>query len=347
MPKRKIAEVETEEIQTSEIIQFPDNAMLIIFAQLDTSSLIEASKVCKKWFNLSKDSTLWTKLDLRGRKKALSLKNLWKLSRARFTTALTELHLRGSVGPSKAVLDTITIPFLDSLKQRCPNLTSLTLENFDLRQQALGLSISMLPPQLLSLSLKDSMLSHGWFDSLKLNTFHMEKLGILDVSNCTIVSNTDLEAFSYLRNLHTLLLYNCYRISARGIPTIAANLRSLTTLDVSCCPGINDVALHYFGRNLQELRKLSLRFCHHVTDSGISSLIYGATELEYLDIFSCHEVTTQSLKNISQYSKSLKYLDVRSCKVTKEDVATFATSLPSCNVIYFEEANCPSCSLFH
>ncbi len=342
MPKRKVEETEADscredQIQTAEILRFPDNVMLKIFENLDTSSLVRASKVCKKWFLLTKDSSLWRKLDLRGRTKALSAKNLWKLSRAHFSAALRELHLRGSVGPSKAILDPITVPFLEHIKQQCPNLTSLTLENFDLRQNALN--ISVLPAQLNYLSLKDSMLSHGWFESLKNNTFNMESIKVLDLSNCTVISNTDLEAFSYLRSLQTLLLYNCYRISARGIPTIAANLRSLSTLDVSCCPGINDVALHYFGRNLLSLKKLNLRFCHHITDGGITSLVYGARELEYLDIFSCHEVTNQSLKNIAQYSKKLKYLDLRGCKVTKEEVLALANLMPSCNIIYLEGAS--------
>ncbi len=339
MPKRKRNESISDcfcDVQTADIFRFPDNVLLLIFAKLDTSSLVRASKVCKKWFSLTKDATLWRKLDLRGRTKALSAKNLWKLSRAHFSSQLKELHLRGSVGPSKAVLDPITVPFLDHIKQQCPNLTLLTLENFDLRQTSL--SISVLPPQLTYLSLKDSMLSHGWFESLKNNTFNMQFIKVLDLSNCTVISNSDLEAFSYLRNLQSLLLYNCYRISARGIPTIAANLRSLSTLDVSCCPGINDVALHYFGRNLLTLKKLNLRFCHHITDSGIASLIYGARDLEYLDIFSCHEVTNQSLKNIAQYSKKLKYLDVRSCKVTKEEVLALAGVLPGCNILYLENS---------
>lgn len=318
--------------QIAEILKFPDNVLLLVFAHLDTASLIRASKVCKKWYTLSKDASLWRKLDIRSIPKPLSQKSLWRLSRARFTVALKELHLRGSVGRTRAILDSITIPFLDDLKRRCPNLTDLTLENYDLRQ----IVISVLPSQLSHLSLKDSMIAHGWFESLKNNTFNMEKLKFLDLSNCTAISNTDLEALSYLTNLQALLLYNCYRISARGIPTIAANLHALTHLDVACCPGINDVALHYFGRNLKDLNKLNLRFCHHVTDSGIASLVYGATNLEHLDLFSCHEITNGSLKNIAKYSKKLRYLDVRSCKVTTEEVMALSSALPQCNLIYVE-----------
>ena len=342
MPKRRREEYSDDcscesestlrHVQTAEILKFPDNVLLLVFSHLDTTSLIRASKVCKKWYALAKDGSLWRKLDIRSIPKPLSQKSLWRLSRARFTVALRELHLRGSVGPTRAILDSITLPFLDDLKRRCPNLTELTLENYDLRQ----IAISILPAQLSYLSLKDSMIAHGWFESLKNNTFNMEKLKYLDLSNCTAISNTDLEALSYLTNLQTLLLYNCYRISARGIPTIAANLNALTHLDVACCPGINDVALHYFGRNLKELKKLNLRFCHHITDSGIASLVYGAKNLEHLDLFSCHEVTNGSLKNIAKYSKNLRYLDVRSCKVTSEEVMALDSALPQCNIIYVE-----------
>ena len=340
----------SHEIQDGEIFKFPDNIILMIFANLDTESLIAASKVCRKWFHLSKDASLWTRLDFRRRAKALSLKSLWKLSRARFTTSLKELHLRGSIGPSKAILDSITIPFLDDLKLRSPTLTALSLEYFDLRMNKL--SVSALPSQLSYLSLKDSMLSHGWFDSLKNNTFCMNKLTTLDLSNCTIIGNTDLEALSYLKSIRVLLLYNCYRISARGIPTIAANLRDLTRLDVSCCPGINDVALHYFGRHSHDLKQLSLRFCHHITDGGIASLVYGARDLEHLDIFSCHEVTGQSLKNIEQYSKKLKSLDIRSCKMSQREAEDFAASVPSCRVIFGAQSmgeghHAPSCVHAH
>lgn len=46
----------------------PDELLLQVFSYLCLPALVRVSRVCKKWYQLSKDRTLWQTLDLTGAK---------------------------------------------------------------------------------------------------------------------------------------------------------------------------------------------------------------------------------------------------------------------------------------
>merc|ERR1712080_169278 len=224
-----------------------------------------------------------------------------------------------------------TLCYLEMLKNKVPNIKVLTLENFDLRD----IPLTSLPSNLKILSLYQSMLSMGWFDSLKYQNL-LTNLNSLDLHCCSKIANNDLEALAYLENVTELNLSDCFRISARGIIGLTANLKHLKDVNFSGCPGVNNVVLHYLS-NLP-LKILKLRFCHLIDDHGIKQLFLlnvGKT-LQTLDIYSCHEITDHTLEMILINTSCLRKLDIGACnKVTHKKVEFLKHQLVNCH-IHFE-----------
>lgn len=306
----------------------PDHILLVIFGYLDTLSIVRTSRVCCRWYNVTCDQTLTRVLDLRPC--PLNLTELRNVAHKKLTLYTTEVHVRGALYVNK-MMDKLSVPYLQLLQSKAPNLSALSLENFDLRDIALA----ELPQNVKTLSLYESMLSMGWFDSLKYENL-LSELTVLDLRCCSKISNNDLESLAYLQNVTKLNLSNCFRISARGITGITNNLKRLRDVDFSGCPGVNNVVMYYLS-NLP-LEYLRLRFCHLITDHGINQLFLhniGKT-LKMLDIYSCHEVSDASLEAIASSASCLQRLDIGACnKLTPEKVEQVKLQLTHC-LIHFE-----------
>ena len=313
----------------SSMTTIPDVVLVLIFQNLDTLSLINASKVCRRWYNASHDKSLIVSVDLRTC--LLGLQQLWKVSHRKLSKDTKSFHFRGKRGGNK-VMEKLSLAYLQDLFNRCKDLEQLSVEQFDLRE--IPLEYLLQSPMLSSLSVRDSMLSMNWFSLLKEKNplLHLKELNL---HSCSKISNNDLEAISYLTSLEKLVLCNCHRISARGIPTIARNLRNLKHLDFTGCPAVNDVVLFHVS-NLS-LQTLSLSFCHLVTDYGIGQLFKGtgsSQTLEKLNLLSCHEITDKALDEIILHSKKLKELNISGCcKFTSAKIDQLGENLPSCNIL--------------
>lgn len=316
--------------ERSQIMTLPDGILVLIFQHLDTIAMVQCSKVCRRWYLISQDKILTKSFDLRGC--PMLLPELWKVSRRKLQQSTSSVHIKGKLDRSKN-MEKLSVSYLDDLFTRCQHITNLSMESFDLRDVPLKLFCGL--PSLESLSLKESMLSMGWFDLLKEHKALLPRLKVLNLNSCTKISNNDLLAISYLKNLQTLNFCQCYRISARGIPTIVANLKSLKHLDFSSCPAINNVVLYHLST--LHLTHLSLRFCHLITDAGVVELLKESGRarrtLKYLDLFSCHEITDKSLEVISLNAVALRSLDVGACKkVSQKKLEGLRADLPDCTV---------------
>lgn len=319
--------VNNVEEQKCHILLLPDAILVLIFQHLDTISMVKCSKVCRRWYHISQDNVLTKSFDLRSC--PMLLPQLWKVSHRKLRESTNSVHIKGKFDRSKN-MEKLTCNYLYDLFTRCKSITNLSLECFDLRE----IPLELFPSLLQNLSLSESMLSMGWFDLLKKQNT-LPNLKVLNLNLCSRICNNDLQALAYLKDLEKLILCQCYRISARGIPTIVENLRSLKHLEFSGCPGINNVVLYRLSS--LRLTHLSLRFCHLITDAGITELLKevgnARKTLKYLDLFSCHEITNRSLDIILLNATVLKVLDIGACKkVTLEKLEELKRDLPECIV---------------
>ena len=321
------------ENEKSAILKLPDVVLVMIFQHLDSLSLVCASKVCRRWYNISQDNTLTSIFDLR--MYPVTLPQLWKISRSKLTKSTTSVHVRGKLSKNKK-MEHLTEPYLkDLFIKRCNGINNLSFEYFDLQNVPLNSIVEHVSKDLVSLSLSGSMLPLKWFEGFK-HDITFPHLKVLNLDTCSKVSNADLESISYVNSLEKLILCNCYRISARGIPSIAKNLINLKYLDFSGCPGINDVALFHLS-NLS-LNHLLVKFCHHITDYGVGLLFKDFSRihktLKKLDLYSCHELTNKFLDTLlGNGSMNLTQLDIGGCnKLSKEKIDLFRDEWSHCVV---------------
>lgn len=317
-------------VQTSQICKLPDNIMLIIFSFLDIKSLCAGSKVCRRWYHLGKDRSLWRSVDLRPW--PLALRTLWKVVRNRISESVIELQIKGFIGTAKKN-DKISLSLLEEIKTKCPNLEKLTLCYCDMR----NVDVRCLPYSLKSLSLDHSIIPLGWFDSLKTDPF-LKDFEDLNLTYCTRVSDTDVNSIGKLSTLKRLNVSNCYRITDYGVQCIATKLANLTHLDLSDCTQVTDLGLHHIGRHLINLRSLSLQNCRSVTDTGIGALVYSLKDLNYLSLSKCHEISDTGLASIAEHCKKLAILNILECpKITSAGLDSVKTMLPNCAIERFKD----------
>jgi len=311
-------------VQTSPICRLPDNIMLLIFSYLDVKSLCAGSKVCRRWYHIGKDRSLWKIVDLRPW--TLTLRTLWKVVRNRFSDSVVELKIKGFIGTTKKN-ENISLSLLEEIKTKCPNLVNLTLCYCDLR----NVEARCLPPSLKYLSLHHSIIPPGWFDSLNNVSIlrHCEKLNL---TYCTRLSDTDFQSITKLTTLKELNVSNCYRLTDNAIHLIASKLTNLITLDISNCTSVSDVGLHYIGRHLSKLHSLSLPGCGAVTDTGVGALVHNMEDLEYLNLSNCLGISDTAVKIISQNCKKLKHLNIMCTRISNEGLDVVRTLLPNCRV---------------
>lgn len=341
LPNKQIKKLKTQQElikadfknEESTILKLPDVVLVMIFQNLDSLSLAYTSKVCRRWYNISQDKTLTCVFDLR--MYPVTLKQLWKISQRKLTKSTHSVHIRGKLSKNKG-MEKLTQPLLkDLFLKRCNGINKLSFEYFDLQNIPLNSIVEHVSKDLISLSLSGSMLSLKWFEEFK-HKITFPHLKLLNLDNCNKVSNADLESISYVSSLEKLILCNCYRISARGIPSIARNLTNLKYLDFSGCPGINDVALFHLS-NLS-LNDLLVKFCHNITDYGVGLLFKESSRirnsLRNLDLYSCHELTDKFLDTLLKIdTKNLIQLDIGGCnKLSREKINIFKDAWSHCNV---------------
>ncbi|EDO42575.1 predicted protein [Nematostella vectensis] len=312
-------------VQTALICSFPDNVMLNIFRYLDIKALCAASKVCRRWYHLGKDRSLWKAVDLRPW--PLALRILWKVVRNRLCETVTELQIKGFLGTTKKH-ENISFSLLEEIKTKCPNLEKLTLCYCDMR----NVDARCLPGTLKSLDLDHSIVPLNWFDSLDVDLFFANLLE-LNLTYCTRVSDQDLASIAKLTQLKCLNLSNCYRVGDNGIQQIATNLTNLLHLDLSNCTDITDLGLHHIGRHLVRLKYLYLTCCRRITDTGVEALVHSMAELQGLSLAKCRELTSTGIVTIAENCKQLKHLDITDCTlVNTQGLDTIRTTLPNCEI---------------
>lgn len=310
-------------VQTAPICKLPANIMLQVFQFLDVKTLCASSTVCRRWYHLVCDRSLWKFVDLRSW--PLSLRTLWKIVRNRLSDSVLELLIKGFIGTTKKN-ENISPSLLEEIKTKCPNLETLGLCYCDMR----NVPAQCLPRNLKSLLLDHSIVPLGWFEGLQCEKFFPNLLE-LNLTYCTRVENSDLLSVTKIKTLENLNLSYCYRVGDEGIHHIACNLSKLTALDLSNCPNITDLGLHHIGRHLTGLKSLNLLSNWRITDAGIPSLVHSLTKLDYLNLSSCKEVTNVGLSEITDKCKKLKVLDITGCSaISERDVSEARLILPQC-----------------
>lgn len=106
----------------------PDNIILTIMNYLDVTSLVQLSRVCRRFYHLYTDESVWNDVDLTTIASRLDVRKLKKIIHERLPGSLIGIRL------ASTKKQFVTGVALDELFDRCPNIRAITLKGCDLTQ---------------------------------------------------------------------------------------------------------------------------------------------------------------------------------------------------------------------
>ena len=218
---------------------------------------------------------------------------------------LTRLHSMERVSTEAlASLGTISLTRL--------NLTGATSWLTDEGVQALAACKSLTE---LYLSTSSGLRDHG----LCAIAASCRQLRVLDVSNCTRITETSMHALAALplRDLELascvkvvtdaalcswcqrgechitrLGLNRCTAFSAPAMIEFTAICPRLLRLSMAHCPSTTDAVLEALARHCPGLLEMDVSYCEDVSDAGVTTLVEGCCELERLYMDGCGDALT-------------------------------------------------------
>lgn len=213
--------------------------------------------------------------------------------------ALTSLDLSGCVNVSYQGLQYLV---------KCKNLKKLDVSCCDIEDVELKILGTFASLEVLNLScckgIKSKSLVHigklTHLTDLKLSFLGIEDIGLMNII--------------YLKNLRSLTLEGCRKISDIGINSLSF-IPHLSFLSLKGCSRITDQTIECLQPLYQTLNKLDLSGCYEIKDEGVRR-IGGLTELTDLSLKGCNQVSDKGLYYLLGLLK-LKYLNLQHCSGTK------------------------------
>ncbi|KAL4640741.1 F-box/LRR-repeat protein 13-like [Arapaima gigas] len=150
----------------------------------------------------------------------------------------------------------------------------------------------------------------------------------LHVADCLQLSDTTLRSTSFLKNLTSLNVAGCVRVSDEGLNHLldGPSGPKLQHLNLSRCIHVTDISLVKLAQRCLHLISLSLCYCEHLTDSGVEWL-GGLSSLVSLDLAGTN-IQDEGLTALGSLS-ALKQLSVSQClRITDMGIEKFCKFVP-------------------
>lgn len=145
------------------------------------------------------------------------------------------------------------------------------------------------------------------------------RLQLLDLTNCTSVTNSTLQSVAVnCPGLQKLILRDCVWLSPEGVTVIGLYCKDLEAIDFSGCWNVNDESLTVVVSNCKRLKSIQLAKIYGLTDSSMTVLAKCSSQLYHLNIQGCWRVTDDSIRFLAEYGKNLKMLQIRECHQVTE-----------------------------
>lgn len=207
---------------------------------------------------------------------------------------LTDFEDSGQIVPELAcTLDSLVLG-------RCPHLTNVSMSCLALLPNLLVLHIP--GASVNTAGMREVARNLPWLQSLNLAYCSgikdlsfvtcLQRLRLLNISNCGGWSNQSIELVSRLRELRVLRIRDSSRIADAAL-CFLSRLRTLELLDLSGCSKISDRGLCSICQ-LPRLTSLAVSDCC-ITDEGLESITALADRLCTLSISRCMNLSTEGI----------------------------------------------------
>ncbi|XP_074652297.1 uncharacterized protein LOC141906806 [Tubulanus polymorphus] len=295
--QRSVKPSKKKQIRFSSFDFLPDDIILGIFSNLPTEQVCRCARVCRRWYGLAWDPTLWT--SIRVNDSSVDINKALKVLTHRLSYdtpfVCVNIHRINLNGCSK-----LSDKGLQVIANRCPEITHLDL---------LGCA---------------NITNMAIFEVVSKCT-NLEHLNLLGCSSITCISLTPEASMqaSPLRSKQIFLRYldmsDCVDLEDGGLSIIASHCTQLCYLYLRRCTRVSDIGVQYIANYCTMLRELSLSDCRRITDFGLRELSKLETSLRYLSIAKCDKISDVGVRYIAKFCYKLRYLNCRGCEAVSDD----------------------------
>ena len=119
---------------------------------------------------------------------------------------------------------------------------------------------------------------------------NLQELRSLNVANCRAFDDKALQYLARLDSMESIIMYANPGVTDIGLAAIAT-CKNLQTLSLARCSKVTDGGIIKVATGCRHIRRLNLDFCTLVSDNGILFIADFHAELESLSVRGCTQVT--------------------------------------------------------
>lgn len=299
-----------------------------VFRFIDLRDLVNCSRVCRTWKELTQSTILWSRIDLtNGRVGPLAHKSLTSLIQ-KCRPFLCHLNIRGcdyltpnalyTIGDCRNLQDLnisscegISDEFIRDVTNGCQSLLYVNMSRTSISDAALRyLSRNCSSIQYLNIAHCSNLTNHGlhYLASGKAS----QKLIYLDISGLDQISK---EGYKYLSKgmtrLNTILLNELPSLTDECLENLIPGCKNLRGISILHSPLLTDNAFKYIA-NSKMIQTLKFESNMKITDSSMVTFLRQNRELRHLYFVDIQRLTDISLKSLGQ-SRNLNVINVADC----------------------------------
>ncbi|GAU35698.1 hypothetical protein TSUD_258730 [Trifolium subterraneum] len=187
----------------------------------------------------------------------------------------------------------LTQSTLHALVEKCPFLDEIRMEDTRIGKLVVEKNCSSFRDSVVNprIKMKSLHLAYNPYlnnETIKLFASIFPNLQLLDVNNCSCISDEGIvEVLRCCKIVH-LNLSSCRKVNLLGlnfqVPTLEVLNLSLTRID--------DKTPDAISKSCSGLLQLDLKGCHHVTDKGVKQVIGKCTRLKEINVLGCRKVSS-------------------------------------------------------
>ncbi|XP_072565416.1 F-box and leucine-rich repeat protein 13 [Paramormyrops kingsleyae] len=196
-------------------------------------------------------------------------------------------------------------------------------------------------------------------------TRNCPSLRFIQVVDCPQLSDASMRSISSLKNLTSLSVADCRRMSDVGLRYLLEGPSGpkLCRLNLSGCGRVGDMSLVRLAQRCSSLRHLDLSYCERLTDTGLECLgllsslvsldltgtniqdqglasLCSIAALRNLSVSKCPWITDAGIEKLCEEARDLESLDLSHCLVLSNQTVK-ALCCSCCNLLILRVRGCP------
>ncbi|EFC43458.1 predicted protein [Naegleria gruberi] len=330
----------------------PHGILVFIMSYISQPMIIHAMMaVCKRWYQISKFSTLWKRIDFNGSFKIKSMSDVVGFLEDFTTLKISDMRKTYALG------STVLMESLGGLGQK-EVIYNVQQYEYGLslqKQEQLGIYKNggvLLPPKKsrmphlfgeIILPASCSNLSVETFEKLKEVYPSLSKLVLPMCSTISTVSNTG--AFPINADNNSRIQFNTEDIEnsiSDSVLLQIAKMPYLSYLKVSTHHKLTDQGLNEFSILSKRLESIELDYCLGLTQQSLLHLVKNSKHINTISALSNGNIVLgdQELVELSQYGSHLKELRIDVSNISLPSFATFIKGCRRLQTLFIRGLDC-------